>query len=151
MMTNINNPFEFFDFQKMLSALKMPTVDGNSESLINAQKKTLETFANASKVLFEGYNALAKKQIEVLNKAISSAKDATSELAKGNPQQSAGKSIELIQESIVEAQNIATDFSKIAEKTAKESFEILNKRLLEGLTEIKKVIEEEGKKASVKN
>jgi len=146
-----NNPFEFFDFQKMLSALKMPTVDGNSESLINAQKKTLETFANASKVLFEGYNALAKKQIEVLNKAISSAKDATSELAKGNPQQSAGKSIELIQESIVEAQNIANDFSKIAEKTAKESFEILNKRLLEGLTEIKKVIEEEGKKASVKN
>jgi len=98
-----------------------------------------------------GYNALAKKQIEVLNKAISSAKDATSELAKGNPQQSAGKSIELIQESIVEAQNIANDFSKIAEKTAKESFEILNKRLLEGLTEIKKVIEEEGKKASVKN
>jgi hypothetical protein len=147
MMTNTNNPFEFFDFQKMLSALKMPTVDGNSESLINAQKKTLETFANASKVLFEGYNALAKKQIEVLNKAISSAKDATSELAKGNPQQSAGKSIELIQESIVEAQNIANDFSK----TAKESFEILNKRLLEGLTEIKKVIEDEGKKASVKN
>jgi len=146
MMTNINNPFEFFDFQKMLAALKVPTVDGNSENLINAQKKTLETFA-----LFEGYNALAKKQIEVLNKAISSAKDATSELAKGNPQQSAGKSIELIQESIVEAQNIATDFSKIAEKTAKESFEILNKRLLEGLTEIKKVIEDEGKKASVKN
>ena len=38
-----------------------------------------------------------------------------------------------------------------AEKTAKESFEILNKRLLEGLTEIKKVIEDESKKASVKN
>jgi hypothetical protein len=57
----------------------------------------------------------------------------------------------LIQESIVEAQNIANDFSKITEKTAKESFEILNKRLLEGLTELKKVVEEEGKKASVKN
>ena len=39
-MTNINNPFEFFDFQKMLAALKVPTVDGNSENLINAQKKT---------------------------------------------------------------------------------------------------------------
>jgi len=150
-MTNINNPFEFFDFQKMLSALKMPTLDGHSESLINAKKKTLEAFSNASKVLFEGYNALAKKQIEVLNKAISSAKEATSELAKGNPQQSAGKSIELMQESIVEAQNVANDFSKIAEKTAKESFEILNKRLLEGLTEIKKAMEDEGKKATVKN
>ena len=151
MMTNINNPFEFFDFQKMLAALKVPAVDCNSENLINAQKKTLETFANASKVLFEGYNAITKKQIEVLNKAISSAKDATSELAKGNLQQSASKSIELIQESIVEAQNIATDFSKTAEKTAKESFEILNKRLLEGLSELKKVVEEDVKKTSAKN
>ena len=151
MITNTNNPFELFDFQKMLAALKVPTVDGNSENLINAQKKTLETFANASKVLFEGYNAITKKQIEVLNKAISSAKDATSELAKGNLQQSASKSIELIQESIVEAQNIATDFSKTAEKTAKESFEILNKRLLEGLSELKKVVEEDVKKTSAKN
>ena len=151
MMTNINNPFEFFDFQKMLAALKVPTIDGNSENLINAQKKTLETFANASKVLFEGYNAITKKQIEVLNKAISSAKDATSELAKGNPQQAASKSIELMQTSIVEAQNIASDFSKIAEKTAKESFEILNKRLLEGLSELKKVVEEDVKKTSAKN
>jgi hypothetical protein len=56
-----------------------------------------------------------------------------------------------MQESIVEAQNVANDFSKIAEKTAKESFEILNKRLLEGLTEIKKAMEDEGKKATVKN
>ncbi len=46
MMTNINNPFEFFDFQKMLSALKMPTVDGNSESLINAQPVIADDFAS---------------------------------------------------------------------------------------------------------
>jgi hypothetical protein len=39
MINNVNNPFEFFDFQKMLAALKVPTVDGNSENLINAQKK----------------------------------------------------------------------------------------------------------------
>jgi len=142
MMANYNNPFEIFDFQKILSALKAPTFNANSEGLINSQKKTLETLANASKVLFEGYNLLAKKQIEVLNKAISNAKDATSEIAKGNPQQSVAKSIELTQTAIVEAQNIASEFSKIAEKTAKESFEILNKRLLEGLTEIKKSVEE---------
>ena len=141
-MANYNNPFEIFDFQKILSALKAPTFNANSEGLINSQKKTLETLANASKVLFEGYNLLAKKQIEVLNKAISNAKDATSEIAKGNPQQSVAKSIELTQTAIVEAQNIASEFSKIAEKTAKESFEILNKRLLEGLTEIKKSVEE---------
>ena len=142
MMANYNNPFEIFDFQKILSALKAPTFNANSEGLINSQKKTLETLANASKVLFEGYNLLAKKQIEVLNKAIPNAKDATSEIAKGNPQQSVAKSIELTQTAIVEAQNIASEFSKIAEKTAKESFEILNKRLLEGLTEIKKSVEE---------
>lgn len=150
-MVNYNNPFEYFDFQKMLSAMKVPTLDSNSEGLINAQKKTLETLANASKTMFEGYNSFAKKQIEVLNKAVANAKDATSELAKGNPQQSAAKSIELIQEAIVEAQNIASDFAKIVEKTSKESFEIINKRILEGLTEIKKVIEEGKVSSASKN
>ena len=35
-------------------------------------------------------------------------------------------------------------------KTAKEAFEILNTRFLDGLTELKKVVSDETKKATVK-
>ena len=152
-MFNTNtNFFEIFDVQKILSAAKMPTVDVNSEALINSQKKTMEAFASASKAAFEGVSSFSKKQLEILNNAISSAKDATADLAKGNPQESLVKSVELVKSAIVQAQANVAELAKINEKTAKEAFDILNARFLDGLTEIKNVVaEKKTATASVKN
>ncbi|MEK9732699.1 MAG: TIGR01841 family phasin [Pelagibacteraceae bacterium] len=149
-MFNVNNPFEMFDFQKVLSATKIPSVDVNSQGYIEAQKKTLEAVAGASKAVFEGVNAFAGKQVEILNTAIAGVKDATTEVAKGNTQESAAKSIELVKKAIVDAQANVAELAKINEKTAKEAFEILNTRFLDGLTELKKVVSDETKKATVK-
>jgi|TARA_X000000950_G_scaffold116263_1_gene145996 phasin family protein len=149
-MFNANNPFEMFDFQKVLSATKFPNLDVNSAGYIDAQKKTLEAMAGASKAVFEGVNAFAGKQVEILNTAISGVKEATAEVAKGNTQESAAKSIELVKKAIVEAQKNVAELSKINEKTANEAYQILNTRFLDGLTELKKVVSEQTAKASVK-
>ncbi|MDP6680377.1 MAG: phasin family protein, partial [Pelagibacteraceae bacterium] len=50
------------------------------------------------------------------------------------------KSIELTKKAIEEAQANVSDLVKIYEKTANETFEILNARFLEGLDELKKVV-----------
>ena len=152
-MFNTNtNFFEIFDFQKILSAAKMPSLDVNSEALINSQKKTMEAFAGASKAAFEGVNAFSKKQVEILNDAIASAKDVTSEIAKGNVQESVAKSVDSLKSAIIEAQANVAELAKINEKTAKEAFDILNARFLDGLTEIKNVIiDKKTATASVKN
>jgi phasin family protein len=149
-MFNVNNPFEMFDFQKMISAAKLPNVDVNSTDYIAAQKKTLEAVAGASKAVFEGLNAFAKKQVEILNTAIASAKDATADVAKGNPQESAAKSLDLVKKAIVEAQANVAELSKINEKTANEAYQILNSRFLDGLTELKKVVAETASKTAPK-
>ena len=103
-MFNNYNPFEMLDFQKILTAAKLPNVDMNSDVVISSQKKTMEALAAASKAVFEGVNAFSKKQVEILNAAVNEVKEATSELAKGNTQQSATKSIELAKEAIEKAQ-----------------------------------------------
>lgn len=149
-MINNYNPFEAFDVQKMLSAAKFPNVDIKSEEMINSQKKTMEALAAASQAIFEGVNSFSKKQVEILNKAISSAKDATSEIAKGNPQESVVKSIELTAEAIKNAQANVMDLSKVAEKTSKEAFDILNTRFLAGLTEMKSYVEVKAAKEASK-
>ena len=131
-----NNPFEMFDFQKVLSATKIPNVDVKSQDYIDAQKKTLE--------------ALANKQVEILNTAIVGVKDASTDVANGNTKESAAKSIDLVKKAIVEAQTNVADLTKINEKTAKEAFEILNTRFLDGLTELKKSVSEQTAKATVK-
>jgi len=152
MFNNNYNPFEMFDFQKILTAAKFPNVDVNSDAVISSQKKTMEAFASASKAMFEGVNAFSKKQVEILNAAVNEVKEATSELAKGNTQQSATKSIELAKDAIEKAQANVAELAKINEKTAKESFQILNARFLDSLTELKNVVTEQTeKKAPAKN
>jgi phasin family protein len=151
-MFNNYNPFEMLDFQKILTAAKLPNVDMNSDVVISSQKKTMEALAAASKAVFEGVNAFSKKQVEILNAAVNEVKEATSELAKGNTQQSATKSIELAKEAIEKAQANVAELAKINEKTAKESFQILNARFLDSLTELKNVVAEQAeKKAPAKN
>ena len=138
MVNDYTNPFDFFDYQKFLTAVKLPGVAGN-EKAVAGSKKTLEAYAGASKAIYEGFNAFAKKQVEILNSAIANAKDATSELSTGNPSEAAVKSIELTKKSIEDAQTNVSGLVEIYEKTATETFEILNTRFLEGLSELKAV------------
>ena len=146
-MTNdYTNPFDFFDYQKFLTAVKLPAA-GNNEKSVASSKKTLEAYAGASKATYEGFNTFAKKQVEILNSAIANAKDATAELSTGNPKDAAAKSIELTKKSIEDAQANVSNLVEIYEKTATETFEILNKRFMEGLSELKTVATQAGAEA----
>ena len=146
-MTNdYTNPFDFFDYQKFLTAVKLPAA-GNNEKSVASSKKTLEAYSGASKAIYEGFNTFAKKQVEILNSAIANAKDATAELSTGNPKDAAAKSIELTKKSIEDAQANVSNLVEIYEKTATETFEILNKRFLEGLAELKTVADQAGAEA----
>ena len=138
MVNNYTNPFDFFDYQKFLTAVKLPGT-GSNEKAVASSKKTLEAYDGASKAIYEGFNTFAKKQVEILNSAIANAKDATAELSTENPKEAAVKSIELTKKSIEDAQANVSDLVDIYEKTATETFEILNKRFLEGLSELKTV------------
>ena len=146
MVNNYTNPFDFFDYQKFLTAVKLPGT-GSNEKAVASSKKTLEAYAGASKAIYEGFNTFAKKQVEILNSAIANAKDATAELSTENPKEAAVKSIELTKKSIEDAQANVSDLVDIYEKTATETFEILNKRFLEGLSELKTVAAEATKEA----
>ena len=146
-MTNdYTNPFDFFDYQKFLTAVKLPAA-GSNEKSVASSKKTLEAYAGASKAIYEGFNTFAKKQVEILNSAIANAKDATAELSTGNPKDAAAKSIELTKKSIEDAQANVSNLVEIYEKTATETFEILNKRFMEGLSELKTVATQAGAEA----
>ena len=146
MVNDYTNPFDFFDYQKFLTAVKLPTA-GNNEQAVASSKKTLEAYAGASRAIYEGFNTFAKKQVEILNSAIANAKDATSELSTGNPTEAAVKSIELTKKSIEDAQANVSGLVEIYEKTATETFEILNKRFLDGLNELKTVADQAGAEA----
>ena len=146
MVNDYTNPFDFFDYQKFLTAVKLPGV-GSNDKAVASSKKTLEAYSGASKAIYEGFNTFAKKQVEILNSAIANAKDATAELSTGNPKDAAAKSIELTKKSIEDAQANVSNLVEIYEKTATETFEILNKRFMEGLSELRAVADQAGAEA----
>ena len=100
------------------------------------------------KQFLKALTLLQKKQVDILNTAITSAKDATADLSAGKPQDTAVKSIELTKKSIEDAQANVSDLVKIYEKTATETFEILNKRTLDSLSELKTVVADNNNKVS---
>ncbi len=55
MTDNYTNPFDFFDYQKFLTAVKLPGA-GSNEKAVASSKKTLEAYAGASKAIYEGFN-----------------------------------------------------------------------------------------------
>ena len=121
MTDNYTNPFDFFDYQKFLTAVKIPQA-GSNEKVVASSKKTLEAYAGASKAIYEGFNTFAKKQVEILNSAIANAKDATAELSTGNPKDAAAKSIELTKKSIEDAQANVSNLVEIYEKNSNRNF-----------------------------
>ena len=61
MVNDYTNPFDFFDYQKFLTAVKLPGVAGN-EKAVASSKKTLEAYAGASRAIYEGFNTLLKSK-----------------------------------------------------------------------------------------
>jgi phasin family protein len=125
-----NNPFANFDMTKMFSDLKMPGLD--TAALAQAQQKNIEALTAANKRAYEGYQALAKRQMEIFQEAIA---DATTTL-KGNtgamPDPNTAKAA--VEKTVANLRELAEMLSK----TNSEAFELINQRMNENLEEFKK-------------
>src|ERR1700758_5402990 len=88
-----NQPNPFADFTKMLERFKVPGVD--LTALAESGRKDLEALAEANKAAYQGLQALARKQGEVLTEAMQKIQDAAKHAA-GMP--SEAKSADLARE-----------------------------------------------------
>jgi hypothetical protein len=62
------------ELSNMLKQYKLPGVD--MDSVIASQKKNLEALASANRVAFEGLQAVAKRQAEILQETMNEASKA---------------------------------------------------------------------------
>ena len=103
-------PQAFFDVTKLLkefdpnkmvaefsNALKQYKLTGvDLDSLVSSQKKNLEALTSANRVAYEGLQAVAKRQAEILQETMNEASKAVDQLSKtGSPPEIAAKQAEL--------------------------------------------------------
>lgn len=138
------NPYGNFDFTKLMADFKVPAFD--MDKVMAAQKKNFETLASANKLAAEAAKSLFERQAAVVRENIEELTAAVQELlAAGEPKAKVARQAELTRESIERAVTNLKELNESVAKTNGAVFEILNKRFVEGLDEVKGLVKN-GKK-----
>jgi phasin family protein len=127
---------KFADFGKFTEQFKVPAVD--TEALLDSQRKNIEAFNAANRIAFEGAQAVTQRQVEILRQVMEESAAVVKQFtAAGKPEDKLAEQAELLKQTF--EQSVA-NFRELAEMGAKsngEAVEVLNKRVTEGLDELK--------------
>lgn len=138
------NPYGTFDFTKLMADFKVPAVD--VDKIVAAQKKNIETLASANKLAAEAAQSLFERQAAMVRENVEELTAAVQELlVVGEPKDKVARQAELTREGIERAVTNLKELNESVAKTNGAVFEILNKRFVEGLDEVKGLVKN-GKK-----
>jgi phasin family protein len=135
------SPFPAFDFDlsKMMGEYQIPGVDWSE--LMASQQKNLQALGKANQLLIEGAQAVIRREIEILQKAMAELAGASKEMMQqGDPQAQAAKRLELAQASFESAIQNMRELAEVAGRSNREALEVINQRALEGFEEIKQAL-----------
>ena len=127
---------EALDLRKMLEKLKLPGVDVNA--LLEYHRKDVETLIAANEQAFRGYQALTRRQAEILAEAMRDWREGAAGLidVKGIPEK-ASRTAGRAQQAFGQALGNMREIAELAAKSHEQVIEILNKRVHEGLDSLR--------------
>lgn len=114
-----------FDFTKMLSQFRIPGVD--FAAIVERERKNIEALTAANKIAFEGWQALIRRQSEILQDAMKQA------VADASQQDALQKRADLAKERFEGALNNMRELAEMATKSQKEAFDVVRKRVEENM------------------
>jgi hypothetical protein len=116
---------------KMLEQFKLPGVD--TKEIVDARRKDIDALVQANKAIYEGMQALANKQGELLQTAMADIQAAVKGVAGGIGVGDPGKQGEL-------ARKAYEDLAEIARQSQTEAMAKITQRGTEHLDEVKKMM-----------
>lgn len=137
--------FEKFDFAKVADQFQMPGLD--AQALVEYQKRNLEAFASANKVALEGFQAVIRRQAEIVRKNVEDASKALSDLnAAETPQDKLVKQVELAQEAYEAAVANLKELTEMYSKSNGEAANLISSRVTESFGEFTGEVKKTAKK-----
>lgn len=132
-------PFDPADLSKMLGEFQIPGVDWSE--LMASQQKNLQALTKANQLLIEGAQAVMRREVEILQKAMAEVAEASKDMMQqGDPQAQASKRLELARTSFEAAISNMRELAEVAGRSNREALEVINQRALESFEEIKKAM-----------
>ena len=124
------------DLVKSLQELKFPGL--NFEHAMAMQRKNMEALTVANQLAAEGFQTVAKRQAEIIKESI---EDFTSALkgmmSAGSPENNAAKHADMAKRTFERTIANMRELAELAAKSNAEAFEVINKRMVESIDELK--------------
>ncbi len=138
-MAGNRNPFLEMDVTKMLGDFKLPGVD--LEKVATAQRKNVEALTSANQLAAEGFQAVARRQAEILRQTLEEAGKSMRDLMEQSaPEDRMVKQTELAKTAFETALSNMRELAEMVAKANTEAFDVINRRVTESLDELKDMI-----------
>lgn len=123
-------------FTKFTGPTEMPVLD--VKAVTDSQRKTFETMIAAQRQAFDGVQAFARRQAEIVRDGFQEANSAMEAIAKaGTPRDAAIKQVEFAQVAYKRFIDQGRELAEIATKSNAEAADIITARVAEQLGELK--------------
>lgn len=132
------NPFATVDFTKYMADMKVPMIDVNQ--VVAAQQKNFEAVTAANKAAADGIQAMFQRQVAVAKQNAEELAAALRELTAAAPEAKAVRQAELTRDGYERTLANLKELNAALAKTNEEVFELLNKRVVESLDEVKGLV-----------
>jgi phasin family protein len=133
---DFSKAFDPFQVARTLTGFKAPGAD--IQTVMDGQQKNLEALQKAQQVAFSGTLALLQRQADMLRETLEEVARTTQEAAKGaSPEDITAKQAAAFQAAMDRGFAILRELTELIAKGNSETFEVINKRFAEGVTEIR--------------
>ncbi|HUN43957.1 MAG TPA: TIGR01841 family phasin [Acetobacteraceae bacterium] len=129
------------DFARMFSEMKLPPMP-DMEAFIAANRRNIETLTAANRVAMEGAQAVARRNMEIMQQNLSELTECMKALASAEgPQAKAARQAELLKQAYERAVANMQELRDLIQQSNAEALSLLNKRFAEAMDEVKALAE----------
>lgn len=130
------NPFMDMDISKMLSELKLPMVD--MDAVMAAQRRNIEALTTANKLAFEGMQAVARRQADIMRQMTEEMSSMlTTLMSAGTPEERLSRQADATKQTFEKMLANMRELAEMLGKSNNEAAEIIQNRISESLDELK--------------
>lgn len=127
--------FPFADFGKIMTDMKMPTMDMGA--IVAMTQKNFEAVTTANQLAMDGVRAVVERQVQIAQTAVEEAQASLKTLNTSGAKVDIEAQTETAKAAIEKAVANVKELSDMISKSQTEIFDVLNKRMMDGMEEVK--------------
>lgn len=128
------------DFARLFAQLKLPAMP-DMEAVLAAHRRNLEALNAANRVALDGAQAVARRNMEIVQQTVAELSETLRELSSAEaPQDKAARQAELMKAAYERAVGNLREISELIQKSNTEALGLINQRFAEALAEVQALL-----------